>query len=224
MKLPPLISSKCKHENESAVKYLSITFIEIMSEQLCRIWHTPATVAEGGNIWQPIYRVYSPRAGGAYEFHAPTPNESLDYLGDVDKSLLRRIMIDRRDGGIKSPSIGHNIKEFVTSLKPKSIQQRSDRLLKYIKKNSPHIGDHFKIHTNLDADLNDINWIRYAESLAFSESFKPTQLYYLLNALKSDSLILFDNDSCSDLYCCSITREGDDHLHQLTGKSKQNKV
>ncbi|MDE0555214.1 MAG: hypothetical protein OXI24_13410 [Candidatus Poribacteria bacterium] len=192
-----------------------------MSQQLCPIWQTPATVIDSPS-GKDVYDVNSPRAGGRYEISGTGFCVIDGKLEENQKALLTSWLIQERiadrEPTIKSHTISSypNTPSRLSTLCPLSPDERADNLLKYIKQHTPNIGDHFEFAINLNPDLQDPWWIRYAEMLAWSESLKSGELDYLLGFLESQGWIKRYNGTRTAPYCCSITHKGDDHLSNLT--------
>jgi len=200
-----------------------------MSQDLCPIWQTPATFNDSPeNCKLPIGQsncvIDSPRAGGKYKAIRYNPEDYAPFenLDSCKKSLLTTYLINRRSEGFDVPTLDSKFCQPDYSFQPLTTVERSDRLLKYIKKHSPCIGDHFEFHTNLEPNLDNPSWIRYAEILAYSESSKSTELDYLLDSLKSKSLIRHHETSSSNLHIYIITKSGDDYLDDILNPNVQN--
>ena len=192
-----------------------------MSQQLCPIWHTPATVTDFPS-GKDVYYVDSPRTGGRYEISVTGFCMIDSKLEESQKALLTSWLIQERIAGreptIHSSTISSypSFPSLLSKLCPLSRDERANSLLRYIKLLTPDVGDLFEFETNPKPDLQNPSWIRYAEMLAWSESSKSSELDYLLDFLGSQSWIKRHRGNSSALYRYSITHEGDDHLSNLT--------
>jgi len=188
-----------------------------MSKHFCPIWQTLATFNDSRVRGPSSCVIYSPRTVGKYEV-VGFNSEDYDSLKNLDsrkKSLLTSYLINQHSRGYAVPTVGPEVCKPDHPFKPYTTVERSDRLLKYIKKHRSCIGDHFEFQTNLEPNLDDPSWIRYAEILAYSESSKSTELDYQLDSLKSKSLIKHHETSSSNLHIYIIAKIGDDHLDDL---------
>jgi len=153
-----------------------------MLEQRCPIWHTPAKVAQFCGR-KDSYQIDSQRVNGRYDVFGSTSLDSLYNLEDSEKARLTTWLIEQHSDGVSIPKFGTWFKDLIKENVQMSVDQRLRHLLKYMKRCSPDIGDHFEYLINPPPALDCPRWIRYVEMLAFSQSWKSTQIEYLTDTL-----------------------------------------
>ncbi len=182
-----------------------------MLPQRCPIWHTPARVEEF-HAGKDSYHIFSPRVNGCYDVSQSTSLDSLYKLDDSDKALLTTWLIEQRSDGVTIPEFGTWCDTLIHEQEAMSDDQRSDHLLHYMKRCCPDIGDHFEYRIDPDPMFNHTDWIRYVEMLAFSQSWKSTQIKYLIDSLVDEGLLKRHHGIRPPQFCLSITRKGNDVL------------
>ena len=185
--------------------------IQTMLARRCPIWHTPARVGEFLE-GKDSYHIDSPRVNGYYDVFRSTSLDSVYNLKDSDKALLTTWLIEQRSDGVTIPEFGTWFNTLIHEQEAMSDEQRYDHLLYYMKRCCPDIGDHFQFRVDPAPVFNCPDWIRYVEMLAFSQSWKPTQIEYLIDFLVDEGFLKRHHGICPPRFCLSITRKGNDVL------------
>ena len=130
----------------------------------CPIWKTSARLVTDVPE-RNITLVESPRAGGCYwrdgssEWIYEKPDEQT-------KALLTTLLIDQREAGQKEPELWRYTIEEVKGRRLLSVDERANRVLEYIARQSRYVG-HKLAEDRLDTDY-------LQPLLAWSESMLPT--------------------------------------------------
>ncbi len=194
---------------------------QIKTEKKCPIWQTPAVVSYfiGG---RDSHRVDSARAGGPYVISGTNwvvlPGKNFN---DQEKALLTSWLVRSRATGNMEPRIPSNIEPFVKGLRPQSVHQRADLLLKYIKSKISNIGELFEYETHhygCDPHLNSQLCHRHAKMLAWSESLYLDELEYFLKFLQDQKWLEKSDYSSDETHRYSITIAGYSHLAELENR------
>ena len=180
-----------------------------MSHKCCPIWQTPAEVSTLRE--RDAFIVKSPRAGGRYGITGTGYRMDYEKVNEDQKALFTTRLIQERIAGREPMMYSNSLSRKFTSLE---YVERVNNLLLYMNKNTPKIGDLFEFATNINPDLLDPSWIRYAEMLAWSESLESNSLLELLDFLQNQALIKRHHGNSIAPYCYSITHEGRAHLRQ----------
>lgn len=190
---------------------------EIKTEQKCLIWQEPAVVNRTDT---DSFRVDSARAGGPY-----VASRSLwqvfeaKHFDNQQKALLTSWLVRNRAAGSAEPSLptAGNIESFVKRLRPQSILQRADFLLRYLETQISHIGKLFEFESSSEyfRIYGPQSPKRSSEILAWSGSLLYDELTYLLEFLEAQGWINKSKNRNPALYNYSITVEGYSHLADL---------
>lgn len=104
----------------------------------CPIWGTPATEIQSGDYGNK--RVMdSPRAGGKY-LVTRTVASMLTQRSDLDKVRLTSWLLEQRRLGVECPKIESNTLKEIERLRPLSVHDRADALLRYLAAKSDLLG------------------------------------------------------------------------------------
>ena len=182
-------------------------------QEKCFIWGTPAEIRpypeeEGMDI------VYSPRAGGKYyALLIPWP---LD-LDDKTRARITSWLVKQRSLGIKCPKLDEKMIYDEAYGESPGVCERADELLKLLKLECEEIGQWVKIDPKKSDEQSYIN---YLKMLAFSGSNKDSELYSLLEHLKSNNYIKIKKfasvgKTAGGRRTITLTIEGQAHLEEL---------
>lgn len=139
----------------------------------CAIWNSIALSdgppGRGGAYFD------SPRAGGPYSISAMAKMALKNrYLySDRFKARLTSWLVEQRRLGNDCPEILSHTLDEAAKFRDLTVQRRADRLLEYVGRNTPQIGDYFQLWPG------DISCM----AMAWSESTHHTEVSYLLNYL-----------------------------------------
>lgn len=139
-------------------------------DNTCLIWGTPAKQMVDYSR-EGLY-LTSPRAGGEY-FVNGMAGYLVSKLNDRKKAKLTTWLIEQRRLGVERPEISpcENEMESIVQRPDLTVHARADELLKYIKKNTLHIGRAFLASEFLP------------DTFAYTESVDPEELQYLTDYL-----------------------------------------
>lgn len=141
-----------------------------MPNEDCPIWGTHARHlpkdADG-------LLVASPRAGGTY-FISGTAVGLVAQLDDASKARLTTFLVDQRLQGIPEPTITSSVVDAAVRSRPLSVASRLDRLLRFLEKATPRLGDRIRLLDGSDRAL---------EALAWSESSTGPEIQWLFQVL-----------------------------------------
>ena len=141
-------------------------------DDTCRIWGSgyPATVRVSPD---PSYAIVdSARAGGEYKIDG----DAKPYICQLDvrgKALLTTWLVDQRMRRIQIPEITGSIVQYVKSRPSLQVYERAERLLRFIAKVTPMVGEYVPISPE-DCQA----------ACAWSESIEWREVHYLLGYLK----------------------------------------
>ena len=143
-------------------------------ESGCKIWlNEPGNGYRNLDIFGQIDVETSPRAGGAYSIGREAILAIRDnYLSDLEKARLTTTLIDQRRQGFRFPLVNGALLERVKGSRPLPVHERAYRLLSFMAEQTENIGDRFRI------PFGD------PSALAYSESTKGHEVYFLLDYLK----------------------------------------
>lgn len=171
----------------------------------CPIWRTDATFEPKKGDYE---RVNSPRVGGQY-FISGTARAILPNSDSV-KARLTTWLIDQRELGNEWPEINSDTIEQFKQRQPLPVNERADRLLKYLAKKSTTIG------APVESKLTDRAEV-VMEMKAWSESLSVKELIYLGEYLAEQGWVnKFRNDSGHIM--TTITVKGYARLAELATK------
>lgn len=145
-----------------------------MNNLKCPIWNTyvrsgfPASEKRG-------MMLDSPRAGGKY-FITDMAEVQVENLEDQVKAYLTSWLVEQRGSGVDCPEITTTIVQDAKNRQPLPVPKRINRLLKFLKLNSPTIGTRIRID-NFSMGM-----------MAWSESTKEEEVYSLLQHLEKHDL------------------------------------
>ncbi|MXW43986.1 MAG: hypothetical protein F4X32_03930 [Candidatus Dadabacteria bacterium] len=147
-----------------------------MSNLKCPIWNTdvhfgfPST-EKRGMVFD------SPRAGGKY-FITDMAEVQVQSCEDQAKARLTSWLIEQRESGVECPEIIMARVEDAKSRQPLPVTERINKLLKFLKLNSPTIG------TRINIDNFCMGM------MAWSESTKEEEISSLLRHLEKYDLVV----------------------------------
>ncbi|MCZ6467171.1 MAG: hypothetical protein O6829_07865 [Alphaproteobacteria bacterium] len=151
-----------------------------MTEQMCPIWGTPATLVSDGD--KPLWD--SPRAGGQYILTG-TASGMLGGLSDHERVRLTTWIIDQNRLGSGPPFIDSTQLKAIKAYPDLSVMERQDRLLMYLEKRINRIGEQVEIR----GSVTDVDKRTKLELLAWTASVEPQEVYYLVEACEKAGLI-----------------------------------
>ena len=113
-----------------------------MSEQTsCRIWGTRAHVERPTGHYEIVE---SPRAGGRYLIH-DTASATLEHRDERLKARITSWLIAQRRLGAELPKVTSVTIRDAEQSNSLSVEQRADNLLRYIQKNTLHVGSYVAV-------------------------------------------------------------------------------
>lgn len=181
-----------------------------MTEQPCPIWGTPAIINESRDFF---YEVSSSRAGGLYKISRGVNDDAMwQTWSNLQKALLTTWLIDQRRQAVIWPEITAELidKSWRQSRQRLPVQERADRLLKYISEKTSIIGSPVQGKLSDQCDVA-------MEMMAWSESLLFKELIYLGAYLAEQGWVnKFRNDSGHIM--TTITVKGYAHLAELATK------
>jgi len=181
-----------------------------MTEQPCPIWGTPAIINESRDFF---YEVSSSRAGGLYKISRGVNDDAMwQTWSNLQKALLTTWLIDQRRQAVIWPEITAELidKSWRQSRQRLPVQERADRLLKYISEKTSIIGSPVQGKLSDQCDVA-------MEMMAWSESLLFEELIYLGAYLAEQGWVnKFRNDSGHIM--TTITVKGYAHLAELATK------
>ncbi len=177
----------------------------------CPIWGTPAERSRDRN--RDGVNVISSRAGGRY-FISGTAKAVVENRDDTVKARLTTWIIDQNSPDTHFPEITYEIIEQVRQRPPLPVQERANRLLKYLENKTEVIGT-----SAVTYRFGEITDPIVQEMFAWSESISYDEFYFLLNYLVKcgwvdDAAIKKGNQRTI------VTVEGYTHLAELDAKNK----
>lgn len=174
----------------------------------CPIWGTPATFEPKNGDYE---RVNSPRVGGQY-FISGTARAILPNSDSV-KARLTTWLIDQRELGNEWPEVNSDTIEQVKQRQPLPVNERADRLLKYLARQTPVIGK--TVYSLLSQSTSTDT--KYLEMLAWSESLSEGELIYLTDYLVKMGWV-DKSRNVSGIFMPTIMVDGYAHLAELATK------
>lgn len=158
-----------------------------MTNETCPIWESPASILTTTGNGQTVD---SPRAGGRYRISG-TAEEMLKSRDELVRARLTTWLIDQRRLGVECPEITSTVINDVERRHALTVQERADRLLKFLETQQKHIGDPIRIEiTNAAQKLYGPGFTEFGgQLLAHSESVKPQEGTYLLEQLEKQALL-----------------------------------
>ena len=140
-------------------------------ENGCPIW--PGYPARGIHSRSEISVKRSPRAGGPYEItRVETALLENRNASDKERALLTTMLVDQREHGIECPVVNYDLVEKVKTRSPISVEQRAERLLRFISSQAESVVSRVKI--------SEDTW----EAYAWSESIEWKEVTYFLSYLR----------------------------------------
>ena len=136
----------------------------------CAIWDTIATDVTPNTC--DLVILDSPRAGGAYG----VSGHAADLLRNEDdrlKARLTSMLVDQRRFGNDHPEVTELMIEETVCTENRTVQQRADRLLQYIDRETANLGDVFSFS----------NHITSCGAIAWSESISSNEVRFLMDHL-----------------------------------------
>lgn len=156
----------------------------------CLIWpDSPATVKSAmDTVGEDLWIVTSPRAGGKYHVYDKVIDELRPArLHDADedaKARLTTLLVDWRSQSGRTPAVTMQMVEGARNTPPLSVHIRSDRLLRFLARQSKAIGDTVDLHWD-ESSETDIDRC----AMAWSESTTLRQVWFLLDYLRAQGWI-----------------------------------
>lgn len=184
-----------------------------MTSHTCPIWGTPATFRATS---RDGLDVDSPRAGGRY-FISRTAQVTLSRRGDdALKARLTTWLIDQRRLGTECPEVMTNVVDDAERRRHLTVQERSDRLLKFLVDQQRYIGDPIRVDiTNAASILYGPGFTELgARLVAHTESIESQEGEYLIQQLERKGL-LDSHSRGKGLRECLITVDGYARLADL---------
>ncbi len=188
----------------------------------CPIWRTPAQLGHGfsrlpgssGNVAPDVREVIvSSRVGGGYSLTRDVRNQ-LRKIDDYMRARLTTWIAEQRSFGVECPHINLEVFQREISRRPLTVNERADRLLKYIRSKTPHLGDALLYYPGIKVTPADKDY----EMLAVSESINKKELTYLIEFL-TELRFLTTLSSDNERYDFTISPTGYAHLAELETKS-----
>ena len=159
--------------------------------EFCPIWNWNAATGENyqasgyidhrTNVWRVEH---SPRAAGGFVLPSVLCNAELIRMSDEQKARLTTWLIDQRNQGVELPEISESVIEYVKNKPRLAVQERADRLLRFMGSTTQTIDD-----------LICLNWEPAMAStpdlgaLAWTESTTLSEVQYLLEYLISNDWV-----------------------------------
>ena len=132
----------------------------------CQIWQSYEGSGSLDLRTDVIFMEDSPRAGGAYEITEEAVRLLKNYsVDDRVRARLTTWLVDQRLQGNDSPRVTKDVIMRASAKRPLSVDDRADRLLRYLGKQSDSLG------ANLTVNRTPI--------LAWTESMDVTEVFYL---------------------------------------------
>ena len=148
----------------------------MMTTDRCLIWPDSVTQEHLGHL------VDSPRAGGKYRFDPPPSiivlTQQLQDLDDDVRARLTTLLVDLRNQGQEVPLVTSELVERARKARPLDMDERAERLLRFIGSQSTRIGDTVKWDHQLQP-----------QALAWSESISWREVEQLFRYLSGQSWI-----------------------------------
>lgn len=164
------------------------------SNNSCLIWNTPALAQI--NINDLSSKWISPRVRGGYA-HSREVEHQISNLANGDKVKLTSWLIEQRSFGIQMPTITGEVISKVKQRRISLVNERTDKILKFLEDNSPSAGRHFSIPwlVNIDCALDltklESKYKKHLDLLCHSESVDSKELVFLFDYLKASGYIKF---------------------------------
>jgi hypothetical protein len=183
-----------------------------MTDITCPIWQTPAKALPTTHDGQ---EVDSARAGGRY-FISGTAQATLKNRDELLRARLTTWLVDQRRLGVECPVVTSNVLNDIEHNRPLSIQERADRLLRFLGNQQKYIGESIHIEiTNAAEKLYGHGHTELGgQILAHAESVKSQEGVYLLEQLEKKGFLEVRSRS-KDGAEYVITVDGYTHLSDL---------
>ena len=155
----------------------------------CQIWHDYQGIGFWNVNGSEINVEDSPRAGGKYTItrEAKSLIED-DHIEDIQRARVTTALVDQRRLGIEWPKVTVALVEATRSAQALSVQERVDRLLRYLTKSSTISGEFVTLGTL--AETPDSYGHRALldgptvwEAMAWSESTKTSEVQFFIDYL-----------------------------------------
>jgi hypothetical protein len=148
-----------------------------MTRGQCCIWGTTAQL--GDPMGEDGTECVSTRAGGRYRITG-TAEAMVRSKTPAIKSRVTTMIVDRLRHGDSCPTVTSNDITLATEIAPLPVLSRIDRLLQYFEFKTARISDTILITFTNENSPGDSNGL---EALAWTESLKNDEIFYLLNTL-----------------------------------------
>ena len=181
-----------------------------MTEQMCPIWGTPATLVSDKDygdkqLWD------SPRAGGRYILTG-TAFGMVGGLSDHEHVRLTTWITDQNRLGSGPPFIASTQLKAIKAYPDLSVMERQDRLLMYLEHRIKRIGDNVRV----GGPVTDALKRTHLELLAWTASVEAGEYHYLIKACEEAALI--ERLGLSSNPHILLTTEGHRYLSDLGAK------
>ena len=136
--------------------------------------------AEGGRSLVPFIHIESARTDGEYCMHRQYEYGLLtESDGDAVRARLTTMLVDDRDqhGEGYVPEVTPELIDRARGSPPLTVHERADRLLRFMMKRSPSIGERLDLTEYAEPNPD------FERAMAWSESTKPDELRFLLKYL-----------------------------------------
>ena len=178
------------------------------NEDSCPIWGTPAEISHC--FQRDVDTVNSPRAGGTYIVSREARDDFLRHCNHFDAQSRARLtswLVEQRSLGVARPEISSDTIKKAEQRHPLAVQERANRLLKYIAEKSDKLGGVLRFSRFETPD--DVEM----EMRAWSETLSRDEIIYLLRYLEKNDWIgtVFDKGFVSII----VSVPGYTHLAEL---------
>ncbi len=176
-----------------------------MSEGVCPIWQTPASielVEEGAGGRPSTYKVRCYRAGGVYRV-TDTAIAILKSRTDEDRLRLTEFVMRNQLAGIEPQIDEYNIDTII--VESPWVGERGERLLRYLERRTKH-----KIGSVIQLTGQQYDLVR---AVTASEGLKDTN--FLIRMLESEGLIHVFNPIHGHLPDVRLEAKGFQRLHEM---------
>ena len=181
-----------------------------MSNQIhtCPIWGREYAASGTRKLAEAkIYIDNSYRAGGSYIILYDA-YDRIDQLKDDEKVRLTTWLVDQRLQENNQPVITEEIIDYIKNKPALPVDERANRLLRFLARKSETSGDEVRIVENDPAGL---------EALAWTESIKWDEIGYYLSYLEEMGWIRYFSSIVSGVYVGIVTVNGHNRIaEQLT--------
>ncbi|SPH24379.1 hypothetical protein DEA8626_03430 [Defluviimonas aquaemixtae] len=184
-----------------------------MSVDACPLWGTRLLDVE---YLADSKIVNSPRAGGEY-WISGTSETSVHSWPDEAKVALTDWLVEQRRLGVSVPKIDSStLKEIKTKTRAKSVSERADNLLRYLRRKSGKVGEYVRLDT--EHTIRD-------EFLAWTGSADASEVQFLSEYCHSNEWTEFKSKPASGVGSFSqgirLSPKGHLRLDKLEGENRE---